>query len=75
MKKIIKMSHSPRSMTKHNFTDGEFQPNRQKTDNLLTEYLCMIRNKDEISTDEYKEYVEQQLDQIREINVNWNSHI
>lgn len=68
------MSYSRRSLTKHStrFTDGEFQPNRQKTDNLLLEYLCMIRKKKEIPSEEYKEYTKQQLDQIREINVNKN---
>lgn len=72
-----KMSHSRRSMTKNSsrFTDGEFPPKRQITDNLLMEYLCQFRRKNEISTDEYKEYVEQQLDQIREINVNRDSNI
>lgn len=69
------MSHSQRSMTKHSsrFTDGEFQPNRQKsTDTLLMEYLCVVRQQNKISTEEYKEYVDQQSEQIREINVNWN---
>lgn len=66
------MSHSRRSMTKHSsrFTDGEFQLKRHTTDNLLMEYLCQCRGKNTISTEEYKEYVDEQLDQIREINVN-----
>lgn len=70
------MSYSQRSMTRHSsrFTDGEFQPNRQQksTDNLLMEYLCVVRQQNEISAEQYKEYVEQQLELIREINVNWN---
>lgn len=36
------------------------------------EYLCQFRQMNEISTEEYKEYVERQLDQIREINVSDN---
>lgn len=75
MSNKTKMSHSRRSMTKHSFrsrfTDGEFPPIRSipPTDNLLMEYLCQFRENNEISTEEYKEYVDDQLDRIRENNV------
>lgn len=56
-------------MQNSRFTD-EFQTQRPTTNNQLKKYLCHHRHQNEISEEEYKEYVEQQMDQIREINVN-----
>lgn len=67
---ISKMSYSEKSSTMQNFrfTDSELQQERPSTDNLLAKYLNTFRT-NEISTEEYKEYVQHQSDQIQEINV------
>lgn len=67
----MKMSHSQRTMTLQpsRYID-EFQAKRQTTGTLLMKYLCHFRQKEEISAEEYKLYVDEQVEQIRETNVN-----
>lgn len=72
---IAKMSDSEKSTTMQNsrFSYNELRLQRPSPDNSLVKYLNSFRT-NEISTDEYKEYVQQQSDQIREINVSCDAN-